>query len=84
MNNIKPCEDYPYCDDTSGYPNDEINNLLSSHLQQQYFKDVLSEHTSRACLETAEATAGNVISGELIQISYFQHLIKTLYENVTL
>ena len=60
--NIEPCEGYPYCDDTSGYPNDEINELLSSHLQQEYFKDVLSDHTEKACIETSEATAGNFIS----------------------
>ena len=64
--NIKVCADnYPFCDDTSGYPSTEIDALLSSHLQHEYFKNVLSEHTDKACRTPTEGTISNVIRGKV-------------------
>jgi len=65
--NITNCSNSKsFCEDSSGYPTEEVDKLLSSHLQQEYFKDVLGEHTEKACSHTTEATIGNVITGGII------------------
>ena len=71
--NITNCSNSKsFCEDSSGYPTEEIDKLLSSHLQQEYFKDVLGEHTEKACSHTTEATIGTVITGGIIfQKPYF-------------
>ena len=42
--NITNCSNSKsFCEDSSDYPAEEVDKLLSSHLQQEYFKDVLGE-----------------------------------------
>ena len=75
--NITKCSNSnSFCEDISDYPTEEVDKLLSSHLQQEYFKDVLGEHTERACSRPTEATIGNVITGGIIIHIYLIFYLK--------
>ena len=55
--NTEPCENSEsFCEESVGYPTEEIDKVLSSHLEQEYFKNVLGEHTEKACVQTTETT----------------------------
>ena len=61
---IVPCSDSKsYCEeDISNYGNEQIDALLSPHLQQEYFNKVFTGHTDKDCQKTSEKVIGQTAS----------------------
>ena len=61
---IVPCSDSKYyCEeDISNYGNEQIDALLSPHLQQEYFNTVFTGHTDKSCQKTSEKVIGQIAS----------------------
>ena len=61
---IIPCSDSKYyCEEKiSEYGNEQIDALLSPHLQQEYFNTVFTGHTEKSCQKTSEKVIGQTES----------------------
>ena len=61
---IVPCSDSKYyCEEKiSEYGKEQIDALLSPHLQQEYFNKVFTGHTDEACQKPSEKVIGQTAS----------------------
>ena len=55
---IVPCDDgiKTFCANDTDYPAESINALLVPHLKQEYFKEVFTGPTEKACQRRNETT----------------------------
>ena len=61
--NIVPCSgSKSYCEDITDYPSEQIDAVLLPNLQQEYFNEIFTGHTDKACQTTSEQVIGQTAS----------------------